>query len=265
MQYINYIIMIKSTNKDQTSLVLKDDYNDELDFSSYSQNPNNVEYNEYGDRLPQPPILLNLSLGISFNRSLNNLPNTLKYLNTGYSFNQPINELPNLTHLSLNTEFTNYVDNISNSLEYLNTGYNFNNNVDNLPNKLVNLNFGSEFNKNINNLPVLLKYLSFGYGFNKSIKNIPLNIQQLIMSSIFDNDTSRIKELVNLINLTIGAFFNKELDFLPDNLKILNLKYTKLIKQIDTLPDTLDKIITKRTQKIIINEKYKDKIIIKKF
>jgi len=106
-----------------------------------------------------------------FNKSVNNLSNSIKYITFGYCFNQPINNLPSsIIYLSLCGNFNKNVDNLPSSIIYLILGCNFNQCIDNLPNSVIYLKIGNKFNQNINNLPYLLKEIKISKYNNNYLK-----------------------------------------------------------------------------------------------
>ncbi len=73
-----------------------------------------------------------------FNKSIDNLPDSIINLTFGFKFNQPINNLPNsITHLILGFCFTQSLDNLPNSIIHLILGWEFNQLIDNLPNSII--------------------------------------------------------------------------------------------------------------------------------
>ena len=116
----------------------------------------------------------------TFNKSVDNLPNSLIHLTFGYSFNREVDNLPNsLTHLTFGKEFDQNVDNLPNNLRYLTFGYDFDKEVDNLPNSMTHLTFGFDFDRQVEHLPNSLTHLTFGYWFNQKVDNLPLTIKQI--------------------------------------------------------------------------------------
>jgi len=99
-----------------------------------------------------------------FNKSVDNLPETLKTICFGYSFNQPVDNLPFL-------------------LEWIEFGFSFNQRVDMLPNTIKYLVFGELFNQPIDDLPTSVEYLMLGQFFNQSLNNLPNSIEKLDLHS----------------------------------------------------------------------------------
>ncbi len=120
------IIFVPYYNKELDNLLLKK-YN-QIIFSDYELKENIVECYE-NLNFKDCVYIENI-----FNKSVNNLPNSITHLTFGVMFNQTVNNLPNsITHLTF--------------------GYKFNQRVDNLPNSVTHLTFGHDFNKKINKFP----------------------------------------------------------------------------------------------------------------
>jgi hypothetical protein len=107
----------------------------------------------------------------NFNSKINknNLPITIEKIVMLCEYNQPINNLPD-------------------SIKYLNVGDNFNHlvNKNNLPKFITYLNLGQHYNYDINNLPDTITYLELGYNFNSSIIKLPNSIKLLKILSKYD-------------------------------------------------------------------------------
>jgi hypothetical protein len=88
-----------------------------------------------------------------------------------------------ITHITFGKNFNQPIDNLPNSIKYLDFdfGSKFNQRIDNLPNNLTHLKLEEEFNQPISNLPLRLKKIDiFNCKFKKSIKErlldvIPIN------------------------------------------------------------------------------------------
>ena len=115
-----------------------------------------------------------------FDKSVDNLPNSLTHLIFGRCFNQSVDNLPSkLTHVTFGHFFDQKVDELPNSITHLAFGHNFNQKVDNLPNNLTHLTFGYWFYQSVDNLPDTLTHLTFGYYYNKPMNNLPSNIKEI--------------------------------------------------------------------------------------
>ena len=98
-------------------------------------------------------------------------------------FNKSVDNLPNsITNLTFGRYFNQLVD--ATRKNFIFTGAPKNNVVfdgDNLPKNLTHLIFGFNFSQSVDNLPENLIHLRFGYKFNQKIDNLPLNIKQIKM------------------------------------------------------------------------------------
>jgi len=147
--------------------------------------------------------------------NLNNLPQTLKYLN--------------ITMPSRKMHFNPLLDNLSPNLETLIiTAPNFNQSLDNLPSSLKHLSINSrEFNQSVNNLPPGLekffmgKEASFGKTlFNQSLNNIPDSIKEIELNT----EIILTKLLISLeyIKVSYSRYpYRKELQQLIDELNTI--------------------------------------------
>ena len=97
-----------------------------------------------------------------------------------------------LTHLTIGNSFNKSIDNLPKNLVYLNLGYYFQKSVDNLPKKLNYLIIGDSFNQSVDNLPNSLLYLSLGDSFSKSINKLPHNLITLCVGPKFDGSTNTL-------------------------------------------------------------------------
>ena len=154
-----------------------------------------------------------------FNKSIDNLPNSITDLTFGWRFNKPVDNLPNsLTHLEfeINSEFNQPVDHLPESLTHLKFGLKFNQPVDNLPNTLIHLEFRiySEFNQPVNNLPQFLTHLAFGKNFNQPVTYQTESSQNEKSPTLLPN---------SLTTLRFGTKFNQPINKLPQS--ITNLKF----------------------------------------
>jgi len=117
-----------------------------------------------------------------FNKSVDNLPNSITHIEFGGYFNQPVNNLPN-------------------SVVNIWLGWSFNHPLDNLPESLTDLKITGQFDHPIDNLPPNLKYLQVGFYFNQPIYNLPVNLKMFDISC-FSYDYQ------NLIDKNILEKFN---------------------------------------------------------
>ena len=96
-------------------------------------------------------------------------------------FNKSVDNLPNsITNLTFGRYFNQLVDATRKNKIF--TGAPKNNIVfdgDNLPNSLTHLTFGFSFNKSVDNLPNSITHLKFGWNFNQQVNNLPMNIKKI--------------------------------------------------------------------------------------
>lgn len=127
----------------------------------------NNKFNSSIDILSQINTLKKIRFGEQFNKSVNNLPNSIEILIFGRYFNQPVNNLPcSLTHITFGYEFNQPIDNLPTGLKY------------------IRFTIASKFKQSIDNLPNSLEYLLFGYlcEFSGSLENLPNSIKKIIIS-----------------------------------------------------------------------------------
>ena len=122
-----------------------------------------------------------------FNKSVNNLPNSITHLYFGSWFNQPVNRFPDsLLDLEFGLHFNQLVDNLPNSLTHLEFGYGFNQPINFLPDSLKYLKLGSNFNQSLENLPASLIRIEFGDMYDKPITDLPNNIREIKIGRYMD-------------------------------------------------------------------------------
>lgn len=241
-----------------------------------------------------PETLTHLQFGDKFNKSIKNLPNSIKHLYLGIFFRKNINKLPNsIENLTINGKIVEKIENLPYSLkhlfldddydynfskyrnidikvnanilppllEYFNTNKYFNNSknkiyFNNLPSKLKSLSINHNYSKNINNLPYSLKTISiYSNHKNNYLNKLPSSINYLIYDA-----TYQIKHLPHTITeLMITERYNKNLDFIPESIKVLRLLY--YAKPINDLPSSIEKIYLIGVNKNLINKMYWHKIV----
>ncbi len=108
-----------------------------------------------------------------FNEPIPKLPPSLTQLFFGESFNQPIVIPPNVVHLIFGHNFNQPLENLPNSLLYLELGNTFNHPITALPPNLLHLTFGNNFNHPLTNLPESLTYLYLGADFDQVVAPPP--------------------------------------------------------------------------------------------
>jgi hypothetical protein len=154
------------------------------------------------DKLPETLEYLSLK---NYNKSLRNLPNSLKIItiDTGSQKNFTVPksvialeflsscssssfDLPeNLTHISFGFRFNKYIESYPKTLTHIEFSNNYNQPVDNLPDNLKFISFGNHFNQPIDKLPDSITHLIIpGTYFDKSLDKLPMNLEYLFVFSL---------------------------------------------------------------------------------
>ena len=220
------------------------------------------DFNQSVDNLPNS--ITHLTLGRKFNLPINNLPNNLKELNFDFTFDQPVGHhgckdnncprnLPNsLTHLKFIGKFNQPIDNLPNSLTHLFLSIEFNQPVDKLPSNLTHLKFWYYFNQPVDNLPNSLTHLKVCCKFKQSLMNLPKTIEELSYCSCSEiNEVS--PEIENLIiNFHDNPRYNKPINNLSSNVKIITINYDSCIYYLKKIPFGC-KIMNKQNKEIFVS------------
>ena len=218
-----------------------------LDDPRYENKRNNYNYiNKYYDfsnhnQLDKTKKLVDkyfsnitkIYFGFEFNKSIDNLHDSINWLILGKQFNKPIHKYP--------------LD-----LKYLTFGYDFNQCVDNLPSLLERLVFGGEFNKPIDNIPDSITHLSFYIQYYSTIDNYKFGYNNNfdfqpsggeIHKSCFSKKIIKLpKKLTCLVLDNCKNFL--ELENVITNSKITVIQANSLTdKFLLNLPDTLEHLI----------------------
>lgn len=212
--------------------------------------------------------VIGLQFTDSFNNNVDNLPETIKYINFGKFFNRPINNLPkNIISLKFSKqsqfghpldklppklkilEFENYaayghsLQNLPKSLKILSTPPRITG-VKCLPENLKKITFHGFFDGNVDNLPKKLKYLELGWHFSNNLDHLPKTLKILkISGGWYKNELNKLPN--SLIYLSFDRFteFDKKLDNLPKSLKYLKLGEKQNYKSyLNDLPPMLKTI-----------------------
>ncbi|KAM9981827.1 hypothetical protein ACTFIY_004134 [Dictyostelium cf. discoideum] len=238
-----------------TNLIF-DSFNKSLSIESFPSSIQTLEFNCFNQFIKFgeiPSSVKNLKFGYSFNNSLKNLPNSIESLTLMQCFDRKI-ELGNCLSLT-ELNFTHY--------------NRFNEEIEpgDLPITLKKLSLGSIFNKVLihGSLPPLLEYLNLGEEFNKPLKEgiLPNSIKILYLSVKFSQilkihdlpksltnligignlklqSPNILNELTNLIELNLCNYNHQiELDYLPPNLKSLNLSSLNQSLIPNSLPNSI--------------------------
>jgi hypothetical protein len=229
----------------------------------------NWDYNYPLDNLPCN--LKQLLLGGEFNQPLDYLPETLKILKIGFHYSYDLLNLPkSLTTLIIHSHNIRNINLDLPNLTTLHLDYIiFDNNTDNndnancnLNNQLINLNktlkelvLSSNISSNVNkyiDMHILEKFcvletLHIG-NYNNRINKFPPNLKHLI----FDNYNYVLDNLPDTVEiLEIGYESNLDLNYLPKNLKILDMGENITCNILVKYPESLEelKIIETHPQK----------------
>ncbi len=115
---------------------------------------------------------------------LDNLPSGLQQLVVGKV--KSVSNLPNkITHITIKANVP--IEDIPESVEYLNLDGDFNLPVDNLPRNLKRLTLGPKFNLPLGNLPDCLEELEISDSFNQPIYTLPPNLKVLKLGNRFNS------------------------------------------------------------------------------
>jgi hypothetical protein len=204
-----------------------------------------------------------------FNKSINNLPNSITHLTLGFEFNQPVghqgcedinchrNLANSITHLTFGTKFNQPVNNLPNSITHLTFAENslFNQPVNNLPNSITHLTFGNKFNQPVDHLPNSITHLTFSYYssyFNQPVDNLPNSITNLTFGHKFNQSIDNLPN--SITHLTFEYCFDKALDNLPlflQQIKFNSINNERILSKIKKVPFGC-KILNKNDQEIFL-------------
>lgn len=126
-----------------------------------------------------------------FNQQIDHrLPSNVKYISLGHTFNQS-------------------VDNLGSTLEEIIFGYCFNSRVDNLPFTIKSLTFGYSFNQPVDNIPCTVTYLALSYSFNKTLDDLPLGLETLIIGKNFNHNINCLPRTLKYLEIK-SKYYNDE-------------------------------------------------------
>ena len=118
--------------------------------------------------------------------------------------------------------WNNIIDELPNSIKYLDLSCFFNRPIEKLPSNLENLRFGYHFNSPVKKFPKFLKLLEFGHSFNQPIIELPDSLTHLTFGSLYNQDLNN-KLPNYLIKLTISNNYYCPFNNLPITLKIIEV------------------------------------------
>lgn len=189
--------------------------------------------------------------GLFYENSLDKLPSNLKKLKLDILLNLEdirvnLDGLPSqLQILELLGCFDNVINKLPEGLLELSIGMSFNQEINNLPSKLKRLRLSGKFDNLVDNLPPELEKLEFyKCCFDHNIDNLPVTLIELIISGKFNQSLDNLPNGLKYLELDLSGdeVNHVDLNYLPDSLEILNLKYD-YHKEIFKLPANIKKII----------------------
>ena len=212
----NDIIIIKPIFNDELNNIIHKDIYIHLVFTDYSDLYNGINYYKNKNSYSKTTSYLSKfdkSIDILFNY------NKLNYLTLGYSFNQSVDYLPlNLTHIIFGYLFNQTVDNLPYKIENITFSLCFNQSVNNLPSSLINIEFGHKIPINtilttkitrsgdiISNTHIQI-YLAYEY--KHLLNDLPSNLKRIHFSKLFiykdlEKFLEKMKNSINQIEIYI--------------------------------------------------------------
>jgi hypothetical protein len=210
-----------------------------------------------------PPKLKKLKLYSCENISLENLPNTLEYLDISCFSNQTnlLDYLP-ASLKTLNIKLTNIIKSRTNIYGSIYNEFEFNS----LPSGLENLRIIGQYKEELNCLPDSLKILHLPSFYIIEIKNIPKNLQELKIPLGYEyldrfEVCAGLKKIIigfankcnykntsnfnlktipkSIEDIEFGDNFNQNLDYLPPNIKKIIFGFN-FCSQITNLVDSIE-------------------------
>ena len=91
----------------------------------------------------------------------------------------------------------------------------------------------------------------------KTVKNIKSSDTHILLCKYSEFNSNKIPN--NITHLKFEWDFNQTLDFLPESLKILNIKNNSKITKINDLSSSIKQIIIRKDQLNVINKIYHHK------
>lgn len=188
-------------------------------------------YNKLIDDLPDSITFLDMSR--SCIEHINKLPSNLKKIVFGPFYNETINKWPHLKEIRFGIYYNQPLLNLPTTLKKLTLGYHFNQNIDHLPDNIVELELGSQYNVDIKKLPQNLKIFRLGYSYNLplQIQNILPHLETIVLVNKYNFPLPVITENYPLVN------------WMPNIKRILlSSEYTFPIKD-SGFPESLELIV----------------------
>jgi hypothetical protein len=154
----------------------------------------------------------------TFDRSLENLPSSLKHLTIfSGSFSGTLDNLPSgLISLKAYVDIPS-LNNLPKTLEYLEFNSKISTYIGDLPSSIKEIKFGYNFNRKVDNLPKFVKILRFGMGFNQCVDHLPENVTHIYFDTLFNQPINNLPQSVRLLSL--GYSFDQTLMNIPKSVK----------------------------------------------
>lgn len=140
------------------------------------------------------------------------------------SFNQPIDNLPNsVTYLEVGDDFDSHII-FPKNLKHFVVGHNYNYPIDGLPNGVKKLEFGFYFNQPLDNIPPTVEEVVVGNRFTQPVNNIPPSVR--IFKVL---DKSRFKSIIkNGLYKNTSIWFDRPIKTFPPTVKYIQVGPYKL-------------------------------------
>ena len=129
----------------------------------------------------------------SFNKSVDNLPNSVTYIKFGHDFNQ-------------------FVDHLPKNLLIIKFGHNFNHPVEKLPNMVTHIEFGACFKQPLKTLPKSVKTIYFNHDKSENIctyNNFSIYIKKIIYKFITSHKSLNYSFSLTYISLRKTTKYKK--------------------------------------------------------
>ncbi len=190
--------------KNLTHLEFGDTFNDIQKIDVFPEKLEYLKIPKYPHTLNNLPVGLK-QLIVGKVKSVSNLPNKLTHITI--SANVPIDDIPeSVEYLNLDGDFNLPVNNLPRNLKRLTLGLNFNQPLGNLPDCLEELELSDSFNQPIHTLPPNLKVLKLGDSFNSKIYSCGNNLEYISFGFGYELDLDMLPASVNRIEKHTNLF-----------------------------------------------------------
>jgi len=148
-----------------------------------------------------------IAFGDKFNDNVDFLPDGITHLHLGCKFNKPLNNLPlSLKYLTIASNKISWCD-FSESLDFLPAGLEY-----------LSIKLSNKFNNSIDYLPSSLKYLYLGCkAFKHPINNLPHNLSELTLINFDIENTTHLPNNLKEVHITEELTENEK-NILTNNL-----------------------------------------------